>query len=99
MNDCKDRNGTGSSIQNLMEQDDTQRQDDPCFPIFANEFFPCYYKFEQERHPYYYVRSNLLFGLTTKDLFKTWFDIQKFSAISLVRFRRELAHFEGDKQN
>ncbi|KAG2374369.1 hypothetical protein C9374_010939 [Naegleria lovaniensis] len=83
MTDCQTKHGLTAEI-NPEKLEDVAK--DPCFPIFASHFFPCFNKIES--HPYYYFRSNILFGLGTKNLLKTWFDIQKFNALSYLNFRR-----------
>ena len=85
MNECRDK--TGSSQFNL-EQDMERLAQDPCFSVFETKFFPCFQKVES--HPYYYVRSNMLFGLGTKNLLNTWFDIQKFNSLSFLHFKKAL---------
>lgn len=85
MNDCRDRHG---SPQFNLATDMKDLDNDPCFPIFATKFFPCYQKLES--HPYYYVRSNMLFGLGTKNLFRVWFDVQKFNALNYLHFKQAL---------
>ncbi|KAL9647423.1 hypothetical protein ABK040_006786 [Willaertia magna] len=87
MNECREKNG--QEAFNAETSRNTNTMDmykDPCFPLFAEGFFPCFYKLES--HPYYYLRSNLLFALSTKNLMKLHFEIQKFASVTAIKHKR-----------
>ncbi|EFC47100.1 predicted protein [Naegleria gruberi] len=78
--ECLNEKKDGKSPSEAMSE---SPENDPCKPIFENTFYPCLVQLSGS--PYLYLRANSVFALGTRDLFKVWFDIQKYQAMNKIK--------------